>query len=178
MIAATGFGLVVSPLAMIPAANAAPDGSKLVISEVYGGGGNSGATLKSDFIELYNPTTSPISLDGMSLQYRSATATTQPTIVFQLSGSVPANGHWLVKAADGAGGTDELPTPDQSSTISMGGTGGQVFLADQTTPLTLSPVTGEMAGQPGVVDMVGFGSGATSFEAAQTGTVSNTTAAS
>src|SRR6185436_15543578 len=26
----------------------------VVISQVYGGGGNAGATLKSDFIELYN----------------------------------------------------------------------------------------------------------------------------
>ena len=28
----------------------------MVISEVYGGGGNSGAVYKNDYVELYNPT--------------------------------------------------------------------------------------------------------------------------
>ena len=46
----------------------------IVISQVYGGGGNSGATYKQDFIELFNRGTSPASLAGWSLQYASATA--------------------------------------------------------------------------------------------------------
>src|SRR5204863_6052271 len=39
-------------------AGAAPD--HIVISQIYGGGGNSGATFKNDFVELYNPTASPV----------------------------------------------------------------------------------------------------------------------
>ncbi|MET0997623.1 MAG: lamin tail domain-containing protein, partial [Marmoricola sp.] len=58
-----------------PLASAHPAGSGLVISEVYGGGGNAGATLKNDFIELYNRTDHAISLDGWSVQYAAATGT-------------------------------------------------------------------------------------------------------
>ena len=32
----------------------------VVISQVYGGGGNSGATLKNDFIELFNRGAQPV----------------------------------------------------------------------------------------------------------------------
>ncbi|HZI00153.1 MAG TPA: hypothetical protein VEX63_03330, partial [Flavisolibacter sp.] len=39
----------------------------VVISQVYGGGGNAGATYTHDFVELFNPTTAPISLAGMSI---------------------------------------------------------------------------------------------------------------
>ena len=50
-------------------ANAAAD---VVISQVYGGGGNSGATLRQDFVELHNTGTAPVTLNGWSLQYASA----------------------------------------------------------------------------------------------------------
>ena len=42
--------------------------SHFVISEVYGGGGNSGAIYKNDFIEIYNPTDSTVSLSNWSVQ--------------------------------------------------------------------------------------------------------------
>ncbi len=47
----------------------------LVISQVYGGGGNSGASYTHDFVELYNGSSSAISLNGLSIQYASATGT-------------------------------------------------------------------------------------------------------
>src|SRR5207237_9533983 len=43
--------------------------SGVVISQVYGGGGNSGATLKNDFVELFNPGTAAVALTGCSVQY-------------------------------------------------------------------------------------------------------------
>ena len=48
-----------------------PDTSGLVISQIYGAGGNSGATYLNDFIELFNPTPGAISLNGYSIQYAS-----------------------------------------------------------------------------------------------------------
>ena len=41
----------------------------LVISQIYGGGGNSGAPYTFDYVELYNNSSSPISLNGDSIQY-------------------------------------------------------------------------------------------------------------
>src|SRR5947207_8202935 len=54
----------------VAAAPAATDWS-VVISEVYGGGGNSGATLKNDFIEIHNTGTAVTSIEGWSVQYAS-----------------------------------------------------------------------------------------------------------
>ena len=47
----------------------------LVISQLYGGGGNAGAILKNDFIEIYNRGTSTVDLAGWSVQYSSAAGT-------------------------------------------------------------------------------------------------------
>ena len=74
-VAALCFALVTTPLSLMAPASANPAGTGLVINEVYGGGGNAGATYKNDFIELYNPTAAGISLSGKSLQYRAATGT-------------------------------------------------------------------------------------------------------
>src|SRR6476469_823360 len=46
--------------------------SKVVISQVYGGGGNGGATYKNDFIELFNRSADSVSVQGWSVQYASA----------------------------------------------------------------------------------------------------------
>lgn len=177
MIAATGFGLVVSPLAMIPAANAAPDGSNLVISEVYGGGGAStgSPSYAADFVELYNPTDAPISLSGLSLQYRSATfsSTGTPSVAALSDQVVPANDHFLVQVSTGSFGP-ALPTPDlvTSSALNMAAGAGQVLLAKSTAPFT---VLGDLAGNAALLDMVGYGSTPTSFEKARTGTALSTT---
>lgn len=47
----------------------------LVVNEVYGGSGNSGATLKNDFIELANAGASATSVDGWSVQYEPSSGT-------------------------------------------------------------------------------------------------------
>src|SRR5579872_7256728 len=100
-------GLVlVTAMAASGAANAA---GQVVISQVYGGGGNNSATLTNDFIELHNNTSVPVSLDGWSVQYGSATGTTQQ--VTKLAGMIAAGGYYLVQEAVGAGGATALPTP-------------------------------------------------------------------
>lgn len=159
----------------VPAAQAAGS-SGLVINEVYGGGGNSGAPYNQDFVELFNPTDAAISVSGMSVQYRSATGTGNPSGVIPLTGSVAAHAYYLVAGASGSNGT-ALPTPDASNTaVNLSGTTGTVFLANQTTALT-APPTGSVTGNSSITDLVGFGTSNT-YEGALAPAPSNTTSIS
>jgi hypothetical protein len=142
--------------------------AQVVINEVYGGGGNSGATYKNDFIELYNNGISPVSLTGWSVQYASSAGTTWQ--VTNLSGSIPAHGYYLIQESQGAGGTVDLPTPDATGTIPMSATAGKVALANSTTALSGGCPTGGS-----IIDFVGYG-GANCFEGSGPTTApSNTT---
>ena len=144
----------------------------VVISQVYGGGGNSGAPYTNDFIELYNRSTTPVQMSGWTVQYASASGSTWLTTA--LSGSIAPEGHFLVQENAGAGGGEPLPTPDAVGSISMSASSAKVALVTGSTPLTCA--TG-CTQQPGVRDFVGYGSSASSYETAPTATLSNTTAA-
>jgi len=146
--------------------------SQIVISQVYGGGGNSGATYTHDFIELFNRGTSAVSIAGWSIQYTSSAGTTwQKT---DLSGTLLPGQYYLIQQAQGAGGTTALPTPDVTGTIAMSGTNGKVVLLNVNTLIT----AGTSCPSGGTVeDIVGFGS-ANCFEGTgATPVLSNTTAA-
>ncbi|MEO3783051.1 lamin tail domain-containing protein [Actinocorallia sp. B10E7] len=161
-------------LAVVPPAHAAS--ADLVISEVYGGGGNSGAVLTNDFIELANAGTTPLSLDGYSVQYISASPGASTTWqVTPLGGTVPAGGRFLVQEAAGSGGTLALPAPDTVGTIPMSGTNGTVALVAGTTALTCKTAA-DCAADATVKDLVGFGS-AVVREGTAAPVLSNTTSA-
>ena len=51
---------------------AAAVSTTVVISQVYGGGGNAGATFKNDFIELYNVGAVAVDVSTWSVQYAAA----------------------------------------------------------------------------------------------------------
>ncbi|MCA9947148.1 MAG: ExeM/NucH family extracellular endonuclease, partial [Anaerolineales bacterium] len=149
---------------------ATPAGGDVVISQVYGGGGNSGATLTNDFIELYNRSGSTVNITGWSVQYASSSGTSWQ--VTALSGSLAPGQYYLIQEAQGSGGTTPLPTPDASGSIAMSGTSGKVALVSNSTALSGSCPLGSS-----VEDFVGYGS-ANCFEGSgATGTLSNTTAA-
>jgi len=128
----------------------------VVISEVYGGGGNSGGKFKNDFIELYNPTESAISLAGWSVQYAAAAPNnpaTTPWAVTPLTGSIPPRSFYLIQQAIGAAITQPaLPTPDDVGTITMSGTTGKVALCNGTTALI-----GNAPAISSIIDLVGWG---------------------
>ena len=143
----------------------------VVVSEVYGGGGNAGATLKNDFIELYNRGSSDVSLNGWSVQYGSSTGTTW-SVTNLTNFNLQPGQHYLVQEAQGAGGTVNLPTPDATGTIAMAAGAGKVALVNSTTALS-----GACPTSASIIDLVGYGA-ANCSETSPTGTLSNTTSAS
>ncbi|MGZ4658976.1 MAG: ExeM/NucH family extracellular endonuclease [Blastococcus sp.] len=164
--------LVAGGLVLAPTASAvSPD---VVINEVYGGGGNSGATLKNDFIELKNTGSAPVRVTGWSVQYASATGTSWQ--VTALRGTIEPGGHYLVQEAQGAGGTTDLPSPDATGAISMAAGAGRVALVAGQDALTCGATC---AGSAGVVDLVGYGTTTRDAEGgAPTGNLSATASAS
>lgn len=130
--------------------------SDVVISQVYGGGGNTGAIYKNDFIELFNRSANPVNVNGWSVQYASATGTSfQVTALPNIT--LQPGQYLLVQEAAGTGGTTSLPTPDKIGTIAMSGTAGKVVLANTTTAVTSATAAS-------VLDLVSFGTTATPFE--------------
>ncbi|MGE5603197.1 MAG: lamin tail domain-containing protein, partial [Nitrososphaerales archaeon] len=126
-------------VAMSPPAQAvSPD---IVISQVYGGGGNSGGVYTNDFVELFNRGAAAVLLDGWSIQYTSATGTgnfgANSGQLTPLSGSLAPGQYLLVQEAAGSNVIAPLPTPDviDSTPINMSGTGGKVALVTTSTGL-------------------------------------------
>ena len=143
----------------------------LVISQIYGGGGNSGATFTNDYVELYNGTTGPIDTGGWTIQYGSATGTTwqaQP-----LGGVIQPGEYYLIQLASGGANGAPLPLlPNVAGSINMSATAGKVALSNNGDPFDGCPT-----GDPYLVDLVGYGSTANCFEGATRAPgASNTTA--
>ncbi|MBA3467879.1 MAG: DNA/RNA non-specific endonuclease [Gemmatimonadaceae bacterium] len=152
--------------------------STVVISQVYGGGGNSGATLKNDFIELFNRGTAPVNVSGWSVQYAASTGVFSTKT--DLSGTIQPGRYLLVQEAAGAGGTVSLPAPDVTGTIAMGGTGGKVALVMSATAINCGSTTVicTASQRATIADLVGYGSGPSFYEGTGgTASVSNSTAA-
>lgn len=145
--------------------------NKLVISQVFGGGGNAGSPFRNDFIEIFNAGDTPVNLGGWSVQYASATASTWAAT--PLSSIVLAAGqYYLVQQAGGSNGST-LPAPDATGAIAMAAGSGKVALVKNTTALT-----GACPSSPNIVDLVGYGSTANCFRgAAPAPGASNTNAA-
>ncbi|MDQ0117253.1 ExeM/NucH family extracellular endonuclease [Pseudarthrobacter sp902506025] len=152
-------GLIAAPLAAVPAAaevSAAAGTSPVVINEAYLSGGSSGAAYKNKFVELYNTSDAPVSLEGWSVQYRSGTGAAAPSGVAALSGSIPAKGYYLVQGgSNGTNGAD-LPKPDLvAGAMNFAGASGTIVLAKQPTAVALP--TGSVVETAGVADLLGYG---------------------
>ncbi|MGW6275953.1 lamin tail domain-containing protein [Kribbella sp. NPDC055071] len=166
--------VVVSGLGVaLTAAPANATSTDVVINEVYGGGGNSGAPYSRDFIELTNTSSSAVDVSGWSVQYAASAGNSWQ--VTKLTGSIPAGGIYLVAEGAGTTPTTPLPTPDVDGTIALSATGGKVALVTRQTALACASAC---HAADGVRDFVGYGSAANDFETAPTGTLSNSTSAS
>ncbi|HEY6893728.1 MAG TPA: lamin tail domain-containing protein, partial [Rhodanobacteraceae bacterium] len=144
----------------------------VVIGQIYGGGGNSGAPLHNDFIELFNAGDNAQSLDGWSVQYASSAGSTWNNLTLLPAVTLQPGEYFLIQEAAGSGGGDPLPTPDFIGAINMSGSAGKVALVSVTTGLS-----GTCPTDASIVDFIGYGSAASCAETTHTGDLSNTTAA-
>src|SRR2546430_13008166 len=97
-------------MALVPLSQpAAAVSTTVVISQVYGGGGNSGATFKNDFIELFNRGGAVVDVTGWSVQYASAAGTSLAATA--LTGTIPPGPDYPVQEAAWTRGNTELPNP-------------------------------------------------------------------
>lgn len=146
---------------------------QVVISQVYGGGGNSGAKYTHDFIELFNKGSQAVTLKGHSLQYASATGTVSAANTQVLADiTIQPGKYYLIQQAKGSSGTDALPTPDQVPTtaLALGATNGKVALVSNVDPIT--DITDK-----DIVDFVGFGTSNEYEGSGPTAAISNTDSA-
>lgn len=144
--------------------------NSVVISQVYGGGGNSGATYTHDFVELFNRGNASVSLTGWSIQYAGNNGTTWSVV--GLTGSLAPGRYLLVRLASQAAVGAALPTHDISdTTVNMAAASGKVALVNSTTALSGANPT-----SASVVDLVGYGN-ANGSETSPTGILTSSTAA-
>ena len=149
--------------------------SNVVISQVYAGGGNAGATYTNDFVELFNRSGSAIDLSGWTIQYASSSSTSWQTTPLQ--GSIAPGRHYLVQLGSTAAIGAALPTPDATDTTNLAASGGKVALVRDAGALSCGGTAGSCASATSLEDFIGYGS-ATDFEgAAAAPALSSTTAA-
>ena len=158
-------------------AHAVDTTSPVVISEVYGGGGNTGAPYRNDFIELYNHGAASVDLSTWSVQYASATGTSWA--VTNLVGHHRARG-----VLPRAGGRRRPARPAHAADarrhrahrhVRHRRQGGPREHPHRTARCALDAAACSTA--PGVVDFVGFGTANDAAGGTPTPALSNTTSA-
>ena len=164
-------GRVMALAACVVALPVVASSAGVVISQVYGGGGNGGAPYRNDFVELYNAGSGSVSLAGWSVQYTSAAGTSWASQKVALSGSLAPGQYALVQLGSGGAAGVLLPAADFSASFNISATSGKVALVSSANGLPASACPSD----PTIVDLVGYG-GANCFETAVAAAPSNTTA--
>ena len=124
-----------------------------MISQLYGGGGNTNATYQNDFVELYNRSNAPVDLTGWSLQYASATGNGWDFTKQPLGGTIGVGEYYLIALASNGAIGSPLPPANINGSINLSGTTGKVALVNSFTGLTGNCPLGD----PSIVDFVGYG---------------------
>jgi len=155
-----------------------PVATPVVISQVFGGGGNAAALLDADFVEIFNRSQAAVDVNGWSIQYGSTTNAGGLTSVIQLSGLgalsvIPAGGYRTIRTGNpGSGGLPFDADMIASPAVSLDNQFARVALVNNAAAV------GNNCTAASVVDLVGYGSRAQCFEGAgPTGTTSNATGA-
>jgi hypothetical protein len=137
--------------------------SGIVVSQVYGGGGNSGASFRNDYVELFNAGASPIDLSGWTVQYATSAGTSWQATT--LAGTINAGGYYLVQLSSNGAIGSALPAPDATGTSNLAASSGKIALVRNATTLTCGASAGSCSTVASVEDFVGYGAAA-DFEGA------------
>ncbi len=144
--------------------------TSVVISQLFGSGGATGTTMvppfRTDFIELHNVSSQPVSLANLSLQYASSMGSNWVVASFDPQASVAPGGFHLVAltASTGARGALLPPADTNNPMIDLARVDLKLGLVDGVAPLSgACPLQGADALR--VVDFVGAGT-ANCFEGA------------
>jgi hypothetical protein len=149
-------------------------GSGIVISQVYGAGGNLNALYKSDYVELHNKSNTSETLSGCSIQYASVSQTgnwTSKSLLPTLT--IPAGGYYLIRMTADTSSFGVALVADFVVTpfILLSAKNGRVALVSDTTLLSGCPSTSN------IIDLVGYGPATVCSETAPTDTLSISRAA-
>ena len=153
--------LVAGALLAAPFAHGAT--SNVVVSQIFAGGGNAGASYTNDFVELFNRGAAAVDLTGWTIQYASAASTSWQTTA--LAGSIGPGRYYLVQLASTASVGSPLPAADATGTTNLASAGGKIALVRDAVALTCGATAGSCSSAPLVEDLVGYGS-ATDYEGA------------
>lgn len=152
----------------------------LVISQFYGGGGQTGAQFTHDFVELFNRGESPVSLAGWSVQYASQNGTNWLPASPLPNVSLQPGQYFLIQFASNGAIGSPLPTPDFIAPVldpegfipNLSATTGKLALVNNSTRLPANPCPSESS----IIDLVGYGPNVSCFEGQPTPVLSVTTA--
>jgi uncharacterized repeat protein (TIGR01451 family) len=145
------------------------DTAVLLISQVFGGGDNSGAPFRNDFVEIYNHGTATVdfSVTPYSIQYASVGSNFGANKTNLAAGTLAPGRYFLIQESGGTTNGVALPAPDAIGTISMASTAGKVALVAGTTQLSAATCPGDDGASPfnpngaSIVDLVGYGNSPT-----------------
>jgi endonuclease G len=126
----------------------------IVISQIYGGGGNTDAPYQNDYVELYNRGTTTVDITGWSLQYAGATGSGWDFSKQPLGGTIAPGNYYLIALGSSDPIGDPLPPANIVGQINMGATNGKVALVDRFDGL----IGNCPLGDPHIMDFVGYGS--------------------
>ena len=139
----------------------------LRISQVYGGGGPAGS-YRQHFVELFNSSSSPVSLENLTLQLGSTRKNIGADGVIPLAnGIVPANGYFLIQLHQAAEEGVDMPTADLvSNGHPINWTTGKIAVVTGPESMSCggtieggSPCSDEQLAR--LVDFVGYGENTT-----------------
>ncbi len=140
---------------------AASSQAQVVISQVYGGGGNTGALYTNDFVELFNKGNAPVDITGWSIQLASSGGSGWLKSELPSVTIAPGKYFLIQHAAGNNTALSALPTPDFVPTganiLLIAGTNVKILLANTNTLVSLVAAPTDAQ----IVDV--FGSGSSNF---------------